>query len=224
MIKLVAFDWNGTLLSDTAPTLRAENEALRAVGLKPITILKFRQTFDIPIMTYWKALGLSELVLKRHMQTIEDVFHLNYEKFANQARTRAGAKELLVYLGGHKIQSVIYSNHNIPNIHRQLVRLDIGKFICKILANDIGENKQVMERHKEKRLLEFIRERGFSPRQVISIGDTEEEIQVGKQYGYHTVAITGGYNTTSRLKKQHPDFLIHNLAEVKGIIKKLNNA
>ena len=223
MIKLVAFDWNGTLLSDTATCVRAENMALKAVGHGPISIIRFRQTFDIPIIKYWRALGVSESSLKKHIATIEDVFHTNYERFANQARTRAGAKAALRWLRQQKIGRVIYSNHNIPNIRRQLVRLRIEGLVDKILANlSPGGNPQVFARHKEFILPDYIKQRRLKAKEIISVGDTEEEIQIGKTYGFHTVAITGGYNTTARLRKHRPDFLIHNLAELKKIIIGLN--
>ena len=68
----------------------------------------------------------------------------------------------------------------------------------------------------------YIKQNKFKPNEVISVGDTEEEIEIGKKYGYHTVAITGGFNSTGRLKKHKPDFLIHNMKDLIGIIKKLN--
>ena len=223
MIKLVAFDWNGTLLSDTAITLRSENVALKAVAQKPITLLQFQKAFDIPITKYWKNSGMTESFIKKHLQTIEDVFHSIYEKNVNAARTRSGVKGVLKFLHEAKILTVIYSNHNIPNIHRQLVRLNILNRFDKILANEkAGEAPQVFARHKEHLLKEYVKQNRIKPHEVISVGDTEEEIQIGKTYGYHTVAITGGYNTKARLANHHPDFLIHNLAELKRIIQKLN--
>lgn len=226
MIKLIAFDWNGTLLSDTATCVRAENKALLAVGVKPISITKFQQTFNIPINKYWANLGFSNAFIKKHLQTIEDVFHLNYEKNSNHTRTRSGAKPILAWLRQKQIARVIYSNHNVPNIHRQLVRLKIDPLIDEILANPARGNNsnspQNFIRHKEQKLAYYIKQNKFKPQEVISVGDTVEEIEVGKQYGYHTVAITGGYNSTARLKKAKPDFLIHNMKDLIPIIKKLN--
>lgn len=223
MIRLVAFDWNGTLLSDTAITLRSENVALKAVGRKPITLLEFQKAFDIPITKYWKNLGMTESFFKKHLYTIEDVFHSIYEKNVNSARTRSGVKGILNFLKKSDIGRVIYSNHNVPNIHRQLVRLKIDNLIDHILANKkAGENAQVFVRHKEHLLNEYIKQKKIKPKEVVSVGDTVEEIEIGKAYGYHTVALSGGYNTTTRLKKHRPDFLVHNLAELKNIVRKLN--
>lgn len=75
---------------------------------------------------------------------------------------------------------------------------------------------------KQQKLEDYVKKHKFKPQEIISVGDTEEEIEIGKALGYHTVAITGGFNSTKRLKKQRPDFLIHNMKDLAGIIKKLN--
>jgi len=223
MIKLVAFDWNGTLLSDTNAALIAENSVLKSVGAKTITLLKFQQTFDIPVIKFWRAIGLTEKRLKKNIVSIEDTFHNNYEKLVNQARTRSGTKEVLQWLRQKHILRIIYSNHNLPNIHRQLARLKISHYLDAVLARkDQHDQSHVFDRSKQQKLFAFVKQHKLKPREVISVGDTEEEIQIGKQYGYRTVGLTGGYNTAARLKNQKPDFLIHNMKDLIKIIKKLN--
>jgi phosphoglycolate phosphatase len=65
-----------------------------------------------------------------------------------------------------------------------------------------------------------MRKQGCKKDEVIIIGDSPEEIEVGKAAGIKTVAITGGYYSTARLKASKPDFLISNLKELIGIVKK----
>jgi len=43
MIKLVSFDWNGTILADTYAVLESDNEVLKALGKKPITLKKLQK-------------------------------------------------------------------------------------------------------------------------------------------------------------------------------------
>ena len=223
MIKLIAFDWNGTLLSDTEITVRAENKALKAIGIKPTTKKRFQETFDIHIIKYWENIGFTKQFVKKHLRTIEDVFHTSYKKLSSKARTRSGVKEVLRFIKDSGIKSVIYSNHDIPDIKKHLDRLKIEKFINDMLANPGDERLQVFIRHKEQKLHNYCAKNKLKPYEIISVGDTEEEIEIGKKFGYHTVGITGGYNSTARLKKHHPDFLIHNMKDLIGIIKKLNS-
>jgi phosphoglycolate phosphatase-like HAD superfamily hydrolase len=211
MIKLIAFDWNGTLFSDTQTIVNADNKVLKEFAVKPITIKKFRETFHMPVIHYWKNIGLSDAFLKKNLDEMERLFTNHYEPLADKARTRSGVREVLKFLESNKIKSVIYSNHTTVNIEKQIHRLKINKYINKVLARALGDNSQIHTRTKEIKLLNFIKEHKFKPQEVVSVGDTEEEIEIGKQNGYHTVAITGGYNTTVRLTKHRPDFLIHNI-------------
>jgi phosphoglycolate phosphatase len=224
MIKLIAFDWNGTLLSDTQITLKAENKALKAINVKPISLKKFQDTFDIPITRYWNNIGFSKEFVKANLDVIENTFHSEYKKYAVRARTRAGVREILNWLKSQNINASIYSNHDIPDIKKQLTRLKIEKFITTILANPGDERLQIFNRHKDQKLNNYRKRQNIKPLEVISIGDTCEEIEIGKEYGYHTVALTSGFNSTARLKAAKPDFLIHNMVELKKIVKQLNKA
>src|ERR1051326_1329817 len=180
MIKLIAFDWNGTLISDTAICLKAENFAMESVGQKAMSMLTFKKYFDIPITKFWKDAGFNEKIFRKHFAKIEDNFHKNYERLANKARTRSGAKEVLKWLEKNKILSVIYSNHNHPNILRQLIRLKIEKYIATIVARQEHDHSQLFQRYKAEKLHVYLTDKNIKPRQVVSVGDTEEEIQIGK--------------------------------------------
>ena len=223
MIKLVAFDWNGTLLSDTWAALKSDNIALKEMGFKPISRKTFTQAFDIPIKNYWNNIGMGKDFFETHMVKIEKLFQKNYEKFADKTRSRAGSKEVLKWLKQNNITAMIYSNHTTTNIIRQLNRLGIAEYIDTVLARPDHDVSHLHARGKAEKLYAFVKKNKFKPKEVVSVGDTEEEIEIGKHQGFHTVAITGGYNNTARLKKHRPDFLIHNMLELKKIIKKLNN-
>lgn len=221
MIKLIAFDWNGTILSDTLPALRASNQTFKIYKLKPISLLKFQQTFKIPIKDFWYANGASKNIdfLKQSL-----IYHSLYEKEEMKARTRSGVKELLDWLGKNHITRMIYSNHIAPNIIEQLIRLDIHQFFDEILGRPANDHSHVHNRGKDEKLFEYVKKNKLKPKEVLTIGDTEEEIEIGKKAGYFTVGITGGFNTQARLKKHNPDYIIHNMKELIKIVKLLNES
>ncbi|PIR96583.1 MAG: hypothetical protein COT92_00360 [Candidatus Doudnabacteria bacterium CG10_big_fil_rev_8_21_14_0_10_42_18] len=219
MIKLVAFDWNGTLLADTQINVVCSNIILKTYKLKPINIQKFRQTFHIPISYFWKANGGNPKDLKNQAK----IFHPLYEEKIKKTRTRAGSKELLKWLKQQSVKRMIYSNHIAPDIITQLKRLNIFKYFDEVLARSNNEgHTHVHHRSKDQKLYDYVTKNKLKPKEVLTIGDTEEEIEIGKKAGYYTVGITGGYNTESRLKKHKPDFIIHNMKDLIPIVKKLN--
>ena len=71
MIKLVAFDWNGTILDETVAAVKAECKVLRHYGHKDTNLREFRDTFTIPIKNYWMAMGLDPNFFRENHKEIQ---------------------------------------------------------------------------------------------------------------------------------------------------------
>lgn len=222
MIKLVAFDWNGTLLSDTRACWEGANVELIAAGAKPVSLLRWRQTFTMPYIETLVANGVKREQGIKNSKKLAAAFHGFYEPRASKCRTRAGVRESLLWLRKQKILSMIFSNHTMVGIEAQLKRLKIRDHMDVVLAH-VDQDGAVHNKNKGQKLFQYVNSKKFKPNEIVIVGDTEEELEIGKHYGCHTIAITGGYNTTSRLKKHHPDFLINNMKDLIPIIKKLNS-
>ncbi len=222
MIKLVAFDWNGTILSDTNAVVRAESEVLKHFGHPPTNLKEYHALFTIPIRSYWIAMGLDPVHFDENSAEIERIFLYHYEPEESKCRARSGAREILSWLKANEIDRVIFSNHIVPHIQKQLVRLKLEHLVDTVLARKTGERTHHHNNFKDKMLCEYVQAHNFSPQEVITVGDTIEEIEIGKKFGYHTVALTGGYQNTKRLRIAKPDHLIANLADIQKIIQNIN--
>jgi phosphoglycolate phosphatase len=219
MIKLVVFDWNGTLFSDTTAALVGVNARLKYLGHDPITMKHYKEIFEIPATKTYEKLGLdsdkTELEAKAH----SEAFHTAYEKRAVNVRTRSGTRELLQYLNNSNIQSIILSNHTKQGIDFQLKRLKLSMYFEDVLANqDIWSSNF---KGKNDRLVDYLKDANLKPKEILIIGDSAEEVIIGKSLGLHTVAITGGFVSTKRLKESNPDVLIHNLRDLIDVVKEI---
>ncbi len=224
MIKLIAFDWNGTLLEDVKIARRASELSLQDLGIqRNISMREFQATFTIPISTYWANLGLDPAYFKKYSDKIDRAYINRSEPQEQKCRTRTGARDVLRWLEKNTITSVIYSNHIIPLIEKALLRFKLRGLVDDILARPFHNGSQHKKRSKDQLLLAYVRSKRLKPEEVLTIGDTEEEIEIGKKFGYATVGLTGGWNSAARLKKHSPDFIIHSLKELIPIIKKLNS-
>ncbi len=217
MIKLVAFDWNGTLFADTIAIFESNSEAFKLLNLKPVSFNTFQKYFDVPVKKYFLSLGVSEKELNKKASQIASTFHAQYEPRAAGVRTRAFAKHLLQWLSKNNIEAVIFSNHVIGQIQKQLKRLKIEQYFSAILANTHIESA-LKGRSKKYKLESYIKDNHILASETLTIGDTVEEIEIGKELGCITVAITHGNCSTSRLKNAKPNYLINNLKEVINII------
>ncbi|MBI2086093.1 HAD family hydrolase [Candidatus Daviesbacteria bacterium] len=219
MIKLVAFDWNGTIFADTYAILHGVNTVLKSLNLKPVNLTTFQQCFDVPVTKTYKGLGIPQGVLNKQTKDIVKVFHSSYEPRAAKVRTRAYAKKLLEWLSENNIKSMIFSNHIDEPIKKQLKRLNIEKYFSKVLANTELDSA-FNGRNKHEKLKNYLADSKLSPYEVLIVGDTIEEIEIGRDIGAIVIALTDGNCSISRLKKYQPDYLIHNLREVIDIIKR----
>ncbi len=223
MIKLVAFDWNGTLIADSQAVIDSCNVELKEVykADKPITLKIYREVFDIPINDFFINLGLSNKLVEEKLEEAANVFHREYEKYVKNCRTRKSAKKTLKWLQENKIQSVIVSNHDQNRIKEQVNRLKINNLIDHICGNDHIYVAYTIK-GKEKRLIDYLKKNKIKPSEVLLIGDAIEDINIGKDMGTLTIGLTNGQCSTSRLRAAKPDYLISNLLETKKIVKTLN--
>lgn len=221
MIKLIAFDWNGTLLDDARVQYGASQFVNKHFDKKSISFKKWQSIYITPIIKIYLARGFSKNEFINNRSRISRLYHNYYEKRARKIKSRKGAESLLKWLKDNKIESIIFSNHTLLGINTQLKRLGIKKYITKVLAH-AEKDEAATEKKKEARLISHIKSADLKKSEVLIIGDTIEEMQIGRGAGIKTVAITGGFLTEKRLKTAKPNFIIHNLIGLKGIIGKLN--
>ncbi len=222
MIKLVAFDWNGTILDDIEGGVKAESAVRLHFGFDATNADEIREHFVIPIRQYWINAGLSPEFFDSHSQEIDAEFMKNYEPEEAFASMRHNTKEILQWLEDQKIQSVIVSNHIIPHIEKQTNRFGIRNHFKAILAREVlGDLTHHEKTFKDELLRQYVESNNLNPKEVMIVGDTMEEIEIGKKFGYLTVALTNGWQSEKRLLTSRPDYLINDLIELKDIIAKL---
>ena len=221
MIKLVAFDWNGTLIADTWPLLEGVNKVLKTFSRKPISHKQFLEDFDVPVSIAYKRHGLDPDLIEDGPNKISQIFHPFYEERVNRIRTRTNTKKVLKYLKEKSLRSIIFSNHTQYGVSRQLKRLNIEHYFETVLTNS-EKHTALLERSKKEKLNSFMRTKKLLPKETLIVGDTIEEIQIARSLGSIVCSITHGNCSTRRLKAAKPDYLIGNLKELIPIVTKLN--
>lgn len=217
MIKLAVFDWNGTILSDVRYAAEASNAELAILGHPPITLKDYQQHFAVPLIKFFSALGIDLVNFEQKSSEIAAAFHASYEPKIAHAKTRPGSRALLKGLHQQGVRCVILSNHTLEGIYPHLERLKLTRYFEAVLANDT-----LVEMHaagKADRLKHYLAAQNLKGSEAFIIGDTIEEITIGKAFGLTTVSITGGFSTPARLKQAKPDILVHKMSDVLPAIK-----
>ncbi|MBI4037837.1 HAD family hydrolase [Candidatus Curtissbacteria bacterium] len=221
MIKLVAFDWNGTLLADAQAVCDGCNHFISAMGVKPITLRIYREKFVVPVIDFYESIGLSRKKVLKNAKMNAQIFHKYYELRASTIRSRANTGTILKWLYQQNILTVIFSNHITRRIEEQLERLKIAKYIDGVIANN-ELDEALKGRNKGEKLISFAKTNDLNAKEILIVGDSSEEIEIAKEFGSISVAITHGHYSTKRLKAAKPDYLIGDLGNLINIIRNIN--
>lgn len=218
MIKLVVFDWNGTLLADTRACYDADRFAIMKMGGRPLTLSHFRRLW-FPNNDYLIRSGVKRKYIEDNPDLWGKLFHPFYEKRVKRARTRAGVRDLLSYLRKAGIESIILSNHVKERIDEQIIRLGIRDCFSAVLASDHFNNPDDRI-PKIERLREYMKKEGIPPAEVLIIGDSPEEPRIARELGMKSMVISDGFCSRDRLRDSRPDYIISSMSKAIGIISR----
>jgi phosphoglycolate phosphatase len=219
MSKLVVFDWNGTILSDTVPSWKAANICLEYYEAKPISLQKYRETFHFPIIHFYRLNGCDVDDVLARKEEAYTAFQSAYEKLAVNARTRRGSRETLQWLKDNNVSCIILSNYLTHKIREQLERLKIRHFFQDVSGHDDG-TEILQATSKLQRLSDYMVKRGYKPADTVIVGDSMEEPDIARHLGLTSVGITDGYITEQRLREAKPDHIIQSLMQLPPLLKK----
>ena len=216
--KHIVFDWNSTLLDDLGALHDCTNLLLQGAGHAPVTLEFFQAHYDIPFQTLYRNLGLADHQVDHLIDANNRIFHDHYEPLADQADLRFGARDLLHTAHHHGVRNYILSNHLVDPIRTQLRRLEIEHFFADVLAYADREAQRQRAMTKGESLRHFMTQQGIAGQPAMIVGDSVEEIEIARDQGMISVAITGGCVSEQRLRAANPDYVIHNLHELRPIM------
>ncbi len=216
VLKLFVFDWNGVLLSDVQANRIADNAITTAFGGKAVGLKTYRETAIIPSDAFYIQHGADKEELERNPGKAARIFTEVYEPLADKCHLRKSARQLLGFLAKQKISMIILSNHPTDKIIKQLNRLQIRQFFEEVLGKDsqVASISAKNFSKKQGKLKNYLLSKSFLQKEIAIIGDSPEEIEIGKGFEIKTIAIIGGLYSTERLKNAKPDFVIKELGEI----------
>jgi len=214
--NMIVFDWNGTLLADAPLCVRATNKVLGLLDVPRISLTQYRKHYTMPLDRLYHAIGCDPKMLAAREGEIHPLWHSIYD--AAPPRLRPGAKSMLRAMKKAGHNSIVLSNYVTRKIEGQAKRLGIRDHFSTIIAFD-AHNSTFRRRAKGDRLKDYMRGKKF--KSAIIIGDSEEEVEIGRALNLATIAVLDGMCSAQRLKAMKPDFLIRDLSRIPSIVAKV---
>jgi len=217
MIKLIVFDFDGTLGDTRAHIFKTMRDTLQILGLPMVTDEAIAGTIGIPLGAGFEQLfpELNQEEILHCMKTYREIFEKNKSlfvpvRFPGVKRTLAGLKERGYILS-------VASSRLSRSLNELLQALEIAGYISYVLGADNVEKAKP----DPEPVLKTLREMGFDARETLVVGDMPVDILMGARAGAHTCAVTWGNASRTDLEHAGADYIIDKMEDVFRVVESI---
>jgi HAD superfamily hydrolase (TIGR01662 family) len=203
LITTLLFDWDGTLVDSAQLGLTAFEQSFAALGMVFDHEI-YREVYSPNWYSVYEALGLP----KDKWERADELWTHHYGE--QTAQLVDGAKQTIAELQQKGYRLGIVSSGNGSRVAREITNLGLENVFEVIICHEQMENRKPHPEGLETamRLLNLSRE------ESCYIGDSPEDIEMGKRAGLLTVGVRSAYPTNWKLKSSSPDIYIQSLTEL----------
>jgi HAD superfamily hydrolase (TIGR01509 family) len=205
MIKNIIFDWSGVIKDALLSHVWAVNKMIEIMGGKEMSLEEIKENWEQPYMNFWNKY-YPKLTLEEEQKLYYEVV---LRKDCPESEAYPGIIELIKKLKQEGFFMVVLSSDSPETLFPEMKRFDLENIFSEVVVK-IHDKSEVVQ--------ELIKRNNFKPEETVFIGDSNHEIEAGKEAGTKTIAVTWGFCTEEKLKSNKPDFLVHNIKELEGAI------
>lgn len=221
--KLAVFDIAGTTLADENAVASSFRKAFQRnnipINIDEVTLLMgYKKTKAIEMLLEQKELDFDdELINAIHEDFIDEM--LDYYEYDPDVKPFPGTEEVFQQL--KEKGTIIVLNTGFPKVIAEAI-LKRTQWMEKGLVDDYIASDEVEEGRPEPYMInELMRRFGVEdPAEVIKIGDTEVDVNEGRNSNCGlVVAVTTGAFTREQLEPYKPDHILDGLEELPKFFK-----
>ena len=202
-ITTLLFDWDGTLVDSAQLGLTAFERSFAALGVLFDHEI-YRQVYSPNWYSVYEALGLP----KEKWQQADELWIQHYGE--QVAQPVAGARETVQELKRRGYRLGVVSSGTHCRVAREMSQLGLERFFETVICNE-----QMVEKKPHPEGLETaLRALGCVSETTAYVGDSPEDIEMGKRANMFTVGVRSDYPTNWKLKSHNPDIFIESLSEL----------
>jgi pyrophosphatase PpaX len=203
LITTLLFDWDGTLVDSAQLGLTAFEQSFAALGMVFDHEI-YREVYSPNWYSVYEALGLP----KDKWERADELWTHHYGE--QTAQLVDGAKQTIAELQQKGYRLGIVSSGNGSRVAREITNLGLENVFEVIICHEQMENRKPHPEGLETamRLLNLSRE------ESCYIGDSPEDIEMGKRAGLLTVGVRSAYPTNWKLEQSSPDIFIQSIIEL----------
>ncbi len=213
-IKLVIFDFDGTLVDTKKTIVVAKQETMRVMGLDIADEETCASTIGLSAKIGFKTLypELSEQLLDLCVTEYRKIFE--EKKKIIPPTVFPNVEEVLAAIEKKGIMRTIATSRNTASLNDFLTKLNIADYFPYVLG---GDDTTLLKPHPEP-VIKTLKELSFEAGQTLVVGDMPFDIEMGKSAGTYACGVTYGNSIKNRLIEAGADFIIDNITDLLDII------
>ncbi|MFQ6607354.1 MAG: HAD family hydrolase [Fidelibacterota bacterium] len=191
--KHIIWDWNGTLLDDAWLCVDIMNGVLSRRGMPVITLQKYQELFNFPVIDYYVRLGFD--FEKEPFEIVGTEFIDYYEERRHEVLLQKDVQTVLMAVRDAGLTQSLLSAYKQSTLDELVAYHQLSDYFLKIMGLDNHYAHSKVEIGKE-----WINEMQYGNHEVLFVGDTVHDHEVAAAIGADCVLVPGGHQQREKLE------------------------
>jgi phosphoglycolate phosphatase/pyrophosphatase PpaX len=212
-LKHICFDLDGTIIDSNLTIYRSTLATLRSLNINiEIDADEFRGRIGHHFTDIFEAMNIPVTDFEEFIK----VYKKKYFDFISDSVVFEGVPEILEYLMQKGILISLLTTKAQDQADRIIEHFGLKKYFSIVM----GRRDGIPHKPSPVPLFLICKSLQVNPGETLMLGDTELDIECGKNANAKTCAIMHGYRTLEELERLYPDFIIESMSELRNIIEK----
>lgn len=210
--KAILFDFDGTLVNSAPGIVKTMEQTFIRMGLPVPPEEERRQTIGMPLKDALRKLNnLSDEDATDATALYRELFPI-YE--VGYVTVFPGVLETLGELDRSGIRMAIVTSRDLPSLELITTKRGMDRFFeTRVTGQDGFKAKPAPDM-----VLALLERMGLGREEVLVVGDTTFDIDMGNSAGCRTVAVTYGNHGREQISKSNPTFTIDRFEELLALV------
>lgn len=208
MIKVVLFDFDGTLAMSMEMVYDIYGEVVEKYGIKKIDGSQVEELKKYSAKEFIRLLGIKPIDFPKIHQEVMGELSKRLEK----VKLLSGIETILEKMKGRGMTVGIVTSNTIENVNRFLKVKGIARYF------DIVDGEKDLWGKGEK-LKRIIKKMGWKREEIVYVGDESRDVEAAKVAGIKIIGVSWGYEARENLVKAGADFVIDKPEELERILE-----
>lgn len=205
-MKNIIFDWSGVVRDTTVNQMWIVNHIFKKYGVREISIEEFRENWtQPPALFYQKYLpeGYDESERSKLFQKLQ------LDKDCPKATSFPEVVEFIHRCKEKGYFLVVVSSDFPETLIPEVKEYGLENIFSEIVT-DANDKLPPAQR--------IVKENNLHLEDTYFIGDSNHEVDVSREVGIKSIAVTWGFTSEQKLKSRNPDHIVHNVAELEKVV------